>query len=81
MSYVCHTSVTKWTLAAGAEVNSKQKKERRAKVAGEVVYITILALNEYFDGNGHLPYGNRQKRLSTVYHAMARIIWNILKRV
>jgi hypothetical protein len=55
MSPLCHTSVTKWTLAAGAEVNSKQKKERCAKVAGEVVYMTTLALNDYFEGKWMPP--------------------------
>jgi hypothetical protein len=47
---LCHSSVTKWTLAAGAEVSSKQKYERCAKVAGEVVYTVVYYLNEYFDG-------------------------------
>ena len=55
MSPLCHTSVSKWTMAAGAEVTSKQKKERCAKVAGEVAYITTLALNEYFDGKWTPP--------------------------
>jgi hypothetical protein len=55
MSPLCHTSVTKWTLAAGAEISSKAKKERCAKVAGEVAYITTLALNEYFDGKWTPP--------------------------
>jgi hypothetical protein len=55
MSPLCHTSVSKWTMAAGAEVNSKQKKERCAKVAAEVVYITALALNEFFDDNWTPP--------------------------
>jgi hypothetical protein len=50
MSPLCHTSVSKWTLAAGEQVTSKAKKERCAKVAGEVVYTVTLALNEYFDG-------------------------------
>jgi hypothetical protein len=36
MTPLCHTSVTKWTLAAGAEVSSKEKYERCAKVAGEL---------------------------------------------
>jgi len=51
MTPLCHTSVSKWTLAAGTEVTSKEKYERCAKVAGEVVYTVVLALNEYFDGN------------------------------
>ena len=47
---LCHTSVTKWTLAAGAEVSSREKYVRCAKVAGEVVFTVVLALNEYFEG-------------------------------
>jgi mono/diheme cytochrome c family protein len=50
MSPLCHTSVSKWTLAAGAKVTSKEKKERCAKTTGEVVYTVVHYLNEYFDG-------------------------------
>jgi len=49
-STLCHTSVSKWTLAAGVEVTSNEKYERCAKVAGEVVYTVTYYLNEYFDG-------------------------------
>ena len=45
MTPLCHTSVTKWTLTAGTEVSSKEKYERCAKVAGEVVY-TVVYLPE-----------------------------------
>jgi hypothetical protein len=54
-SPLCHTSVSSWTLAAGEQVTSKAKKERCAKVSGEVVYITVKALNEYFDGKWTPP--------------------------
>jgi hypothetical protein len=54
-SPLCHTSVSSWTLAAGAEVTSKAKKERCAKVAGETVYIATKYLNEYFDGKWTPP--------------------------
>jgi len=50
MSPLCHTSVSKWTLAAGATIKSDAKIERCAKVAGEVAYTTVLALNQYFEG-------------------------------
>ncbi|MGI9294533.1 MAG: C-GCAxxG-C-C family (seleno)protein [Pseudomonadales bacterium] len=50
MTPLCHTSVTKWMNAADATVTSLEKKERCAKVAGEVVYVTTQALNEYFAG-------------------------------
>ena len=55
MSPLCHTSVSKWSLAAGAQVTSKAKMERCAKVAGEVAYTATLALNEYFDGKWTPP--------------------------
>lgn len=55
MSPLWHTSVSKWALTAGDEVTSKAKKERCAKVAGEVVYTATLALNEYFDGKWTAP--------------------------
>jgi hypothetical protein len=47
---LCHTSVSKWTMAAGVEVTSKDKYERCAKVSGEVVYTVTHYLNEYFAG-------------------------------
>jgi len=50
MTPLCHTSVSKWTHAAGEEVTSKAKYERCAKVAGEVVYTVVYYLNEYFEG-------------------------------
>lgn len=55
MSPLCHTSSSKWTLAAGAEVTSEEKIERCAKVVGEVVYTVVLALNEYFEGRWTPP--------------------------
>ena len=43
MTPLCHTSVSKWVNVAGTKVNSKEKKERCAKVAGEVVYQVVVA--------------------------------------
>ncbi len=63
MSPLCHTSVSKWTMRAGAQVSSKEKKERCAKVAGEVVYITTFALNEYFDGKWTPPVWKPSKAI------------------
>ncbi len=51
MTALCHTSVSKWTMAAGTEVTSKEKHERCAKVAGEVVFTVVTALNEFFAGS------------------------------
>ncbi len=50
MSPLCHTSVSKWSMEAGEQISSKAKKERCAKVTGEVVYTVAFYLNEYFDG-------------------------------
>jgi hypothetical protein len=55
MSPLCHTSVSKWAVAAGATIKSDAKIERCAKVAGEVAYTVTLALNEYFEGKWTPP--------------------------
>ena len=55
MSPLCHTSVSKWAVAAGATIKSDAKIERCAKVAGEVAYMVTLALNEFFDGKWTPP--------------------------
>lgn len=47
---LCHVSVSQWTQAAGADVTSKQKKDRCAKVTGEVVYQLVSMLNSYNEG-------------------------------
>ena len=60
---LCHTSVTKWMHAANASVTSLEKKERCAKVAGEVVYVTTKALNEYFAGNWTPPKWQPSKEI------------------
>ena len=60
---LCHTSVSSWTLAAGAEVTSKAKKERCAKVCGEVVYTVTNAINEYFDGKWTPPVWKPSKQI------------------
>jgi hypothetical protein len=56
MSPLCHTSVSKWSLAAGVkDLHDEAKIERCAKVAGETVYIVTTALNEFFDGKWVAP--------------------------
>jgi len=55
MSPLCHTSVSKWAVAAGATIKSDAKIERCAKVAGEVAYTVADALNDYFDGRWTPP--------------------------
>ena len=59
MSPLCHTLVSKWSLAAGVkDLHDQAKIERCAKVAGEVVYIVTTALNEFFDGKWVAPVWN-----------------------
>jgi len=56
MSPLCHTSVSKWSLAAGVkDLHDAAKIERCAKVAGDVVYIVTTALNEFFEGKWVAP--------------------------
>ncbi|MBU0729275.1 MAG: C-GCAxxG-C-C family protein [Proteobacteria bacterium] len=49
-SPLCHISVSTWAMKAGVQVSSKEKKDRCAKVAGEVAFQTVLMLNDYADG-------------------------------
>ena len=63
MSPLCHTSVSKWAVAAGATIKSEAKIERCAKVAGEVAYTVTLALNEYFDGKWKPPVWKPAKEI------------------
>ncbi len=56
MSPLCHTSVSKWSLAAGVkDLHDQAKIERCAKVAGDVIYIVTTALNEFFEGKWVAP--------------------------
>ena len=63
MSPLCHTSVSKWALAAGATIKSDAKIERCAKVAGEVAYTVTLALNQFFEGKWTPPVWTPSKEV------------------
>jgi hypothetical protein len=63
MSPLCHTSVSKWAMAAGATIKSDAKIERCSKVAGEVAYTVAQALNEYFDGKWKPPVWKPDKEV------------------
>jgi len=63
MSPLCHTSLSKWTLAAGATIKSDAKIERYAKVAGEVVCTVTLALNDFFEGKSTTPVWQPPKEI------------------
>lgn len=63
-SPLCHTSVTSWTLAAGESASSKAKKERCAKVTGEVVFTVVHAVNEYFAGRWTPPEWQPSEEIS-----------------
>lgn len=61
---ICHVSVSQWTVAAGSNVTSKEKKDRCAKVTGEVVYQMVSALNLYSAGKykpTHYPFEDENK--------------------
>lgn len=49
-SPLCHVSVSTWTMAAGTTVNAPDRKDRCAKVAGEVAFQTVSRLNDYAAG-------------------------------
>jgi len=49
-SPLCHVSVSTWTVGAGTEIGSKERKDRCAKVAGRVAMQTVMMLNDYVDG-------------------------------
>lgn len=51
-SPLCHISVSQWSIKAGVGVTSKEKYERCAKTAADVVYTTVVYLNKYFEGHG-----------------------------
>jgi hypothetical protein len=52
---LCHTSLSSWAMAAEENIRSDAKKERCAKVAGEVVYVVTDYLNQYFAGTWTPP--------------------------
>jgi len=52
---LCHTSLSSWAMAAKENISSEAKKERCAKVAGEVVYTVTNALNDFFAGTWTPP--------------------------
>jgi hypothetical protein len=60
---LCHVSVSQWTLAAGAKVTSKEKKDRCAKVTGEVIYQTVSMLNLYAEGRYQPRHTRLRKRI------------------
>ena len=64
MSPLCHTSVSKWIMAAGTHASSDEKKQRCAKVCGEVVYTVTYYLNEYFDGKWKPPKWSPSKEVA-----------------
>lgn len=49
-SPLCHVSVSTWTVAAKTKINTKERKDRCAKVAGRVAMQTVMMLNDYADG-------------------------------
>ena len=49
-SPLCHPSVSQWCLIAGKKVHDVERKERCARIAGDVAAKTVEILNEYYAG-------------------------------
>jgi len=49
-SPLCHVSVSKWCAAAGAREDSQERKERCARLTGDVAAYTVRLLNAYHQG-------------------------------
>jgi len=49
-SPLCHTSVTEWCIVANKKVNDIERKERCARIAGDVAAKTVEMLNAFFAG-------------------------------
>ena len=49
-SPLCHASVTEWCIMAGKTVGSTERKERCARIAGDIAAKTAEMLNDYFAG-------------------------------
>ena len=50
-SALCHTSVTEWCFAANKKVSDTERKERCARIAGDVAAKTVELLNAFAAGN------------------------------
>lgn len=49
-SPLCHTSVTEWCILADKKVSSVERKERCARITGDVAAKTVELLNAFFAG-------------------------------
>ncbi len=50
-SPLCHASVTEWCIVANKKVSDVERKERCARIAGDIAAKTAELLNEYFAGS------------------------------
>jgi hypothetical protein len=50
-SPLCHVSVTEWCIAADKKVSDVERKERCARVTGDVAAKTVEFLNQHYAGN------------------------------
>ncbi len=48
-SPLCHVSVTKWCIASGYKASSMERKERCARLTGDVVAQTVKLLNDWYN--------------------------------
>lgn len=49
-SPLCHASVTEWCIAANKKVSDIERKERCARITGDVAAKTVQLLNQFFAG-------------------------------
>lgn len=49
-SPLCHVSVTRWCVSSGYQENSKERKERCARLTADVAAQAVRLLNAYYDG-------------------------------
>lgn len=49
-SVLCHASLTNWCIEAGKHLNSADRKERCARITGDLAFKTGEVLNAYFAG-------------------------------
>jgi Putative redox-active protein (C_GCAxxG_C_C)/FlgD Ig-like domain len=59
-SPLCHASVTEWCIMAGKTVGSIERKERCARIAGDIAAKTAELLNDYFAGTFTATYQDPQ---------------------
>lgn len=69
-SPLCHISVTKWSNAAGVATSSDEKKDRCAKLSGDVAVYTLELINRYVK-EGSADFAGKWAPSDTFKHCTA----------